>query len=113
MVFKPESVGPDYTILNDVPEDVEWIVYWYEKVGSRGGAGLAVYKHLNRYGVKTLAHCSHCRPGCLTEWIAHMTAEELHCRLSYDHDTPRSESDDDWEIWKALTPVILHRLGLV
>lgn len=105
------SLGPDTTEL-DIPETVDWVVYWYE-VGSYCGSGEAVYLDENRIYYGDLGHCSCYGPERAT--YSSMTQDEALTLVEYDPNLPKRKRDpDDYRhhegvaLWSKVSELILH-----
>ena len=51
------DLGPDDIDDSEMPEEFEWIVYYYT-AGNYDGDGIAVWKLGDKYGWQDMGHCS-------------------------------------------------------
>lgn len=110
------SVGPDELDewdLKEVPDDLKWLVYWYEK-GGYDGAGLAIYAATDgTYGEADLNHCSCYGPTDNLDGVGRMSVDELRKRLEVDQHLGhrRVPEDCDYAWWAAVSPPVLKLLA--
>jgi hypothetical protein len=113
--YPVHSVGPDsFYDLADIPDNYEWLVYWYEIDGYEGtGIAFAALKD-DLFEFHAFGHCS-CH-GPTDDWKPAMirTREEMLAMRTQDpylKGRVRSQDDYDYRQWIAIFPKIEELLA--